>query len=242
MSGLLSTLSPGYLSPGPHKDSKFAAWAGATRAQHGIRLQRGGVRSDQRRHYIHLPFDEDAVAAEAKRFPHGTFFLYDEPDGDGAIGADEYARIYAKFVSSIRSGSATAHASPAGFVYPDSIHYIDKFYDACRARNIRIDEWRFHTDYGPSADDYEKWELDVATARDWAVARGARMVLVWACHKTVSEGDDMLDHLSKAMDMISNDNSIVEAVWWAYNRADHHNLINPDGTLTADGQLFVQLM
>lgn len=242
---LTTTLSSSFLWPGrAFKDSKFAAWSGGlVPGRHHIRLQRGKMptRADQRRHYIDLPFNDNEVVSVATRYPNGTFFLYDEPDGIGQVAVDEYAGWYARFVSKVRLGSPTARVSPAGFVYPDSIGYINTFANLCHSTNTEVNEWRLHTGFEHSDASYNQWESDVKAAVQWALGHGAPLVLGWGFDHAAN--DDMTTYLRKAMAFLSQQVSVIEAVYWAYDRNDeNHNLVNPNGNLTADGRVFVEMM
>lgn len=201
-------------------------------------FQMAGVRAC----YRTLTFDESRAKASAEEFPEHLFFFGDEPDT--YLPADVYACVYDKFVASIKSGSRSAKVSPAGFTFDNDIYgssytaYAEKFYEA---KHTPVDEWRFHRFY--SQQDYPTWEARVKEAETWSVDHGAPMVLGSFDSPGVSKDVEMRGYQWQAMEMISRESHIVEAVWWSYDWPDppelDHRLVNPDETLTEDGKSFV---
>lgn len=189
-----------------------------------------------------LKFDQPSATSAAERFPASLFFFGDEPDL--FVPADEYARAYDEFVKAIKSGSATAQVSPAGFTFANPIFgstytdYAEKFF---QAKSTRVDEWRFHFFYWPN--DYPAWEAQIKKACTWSRDHGAPMVVgsFGSPDPRLAELD-MREYQRQAMTMLAKENSIVEAVYCSFNWSDPHTLITREGKLTPDGELFLQLM
>jgi len=195
-----------------------------------------------RARYRSLDFNEAATHSLAAQFPTTLFFFGDEPNSGGnSLPADEYARVYGKFVAAIKSGSPIARVSPAGICECDTA-YADYF---VKANNSPVDEWRFHKFYWPER--YSAWETAVRNAIAWCRDHGAPMVLGSFGSPAPELAEmDMRQYQQQAMTMIAQESNIVEAVWWSFDHFNGddsgHLLVMPDGTLTKDGELFVSLM
>ncbi|WP_439621486.1 discoidin domain-containing protein [Gemmata sp.] len=200
-------------------------------------FQMAGARAGHRT----LTFSETAAKNAALQLPSSLFFFGDEPDL--LLPADEYARVYERFVEAIKSGSTSAKVSPAGFTFANSIHgsvltdYAQKFLDACHAP---VDELRFHY-FSGDPDSYANVYAPLAA---WADQHGSKRLVLGSFGMIgVSGGDDVTAALMKQMHGIKGDDRIVEAVHWSYNFGGNHRLLNVDDTaLSADGRTYLANM
>ena len=129
--------------------------------------------------------------------------------------------------------------SPAGFSEAKT-DYAEKFF---QAKDAPVDEWRFHKFYWPQS--YTGWEAAVKGAGVWSRDHGAPMVLgSFGSPADDTAGVDMRPYQRQAMMMLAQESCIVEAVWFSFDffPSGVHTLVNPDGSLTQDGDLFVNLM
>lgn len=193
-------------------------------------------------------FQVDNAFVDRNKGKHLIYIIGDEPDHDGATclyTPEEYARVFRDAVAHIRSIDPTARFSNGGFTqpnatpagYPHFTDYADRFIAAYRGltgQDPPVAEWRFHG-LAVDAATFAAWMNQAAA---WAAARGQKIFV------GSFNGPDM----AAMVDHVKNDSRIVGAAWWSYdavNRWDGspwpYALTNPDGTLNARGQQYVQV-
>jgi hypothetical protein len=240
----------------------FTAWSRAYTSG-AIQTQIFGLDVRQQRQFINWYVDDQALAF-ARANPGRLYVDGDEPDQYCATwSVNDYAGIYHDFVVAIRSADPTARVSPAGFAeanphccpgYPDvpcaeahGISYADQFYNAYVQRYgvaPPVDEWQFH-DFGVTFDagDMNGWWGRVDKEAAWSVAHGAKMFLGgWGLHGWPAKESSAAfqEHLKQAMGRLMNDPRITGAAYWSYEAwtDSPRPLINPDGSLTAEGNTY----
>jgi hypothetical protein len=205
---------------------------------------------------------DEGVLSFARANSGRLYINGDEPD-QGCIAPYDYAGIYHDFVVAVRGADPTARFSPGGFTEPNdfccplpadeqcrssmhSISYADQFYNAYVQRYgvaPPVNEWRFH-DFGISfADgDVNGWWSRVDSEAAWSVAHGANMVLgAWGFIRWEQPTSAFQEHMKQAIGRLMNDTRINGAVYWHRDRELNaaHYLVNSDGSLTPEGQTFV---
>ena len=237
----------------------FLAWSPNLRTG-PVQTQTFGADVRQARQWSQLWADQTLLNfAGANR---GQLYINaDEPD-QYCMAPQEYAVIYHDWVASIRAVDPTARVSPAGFAEPNwhccpeedracmermhSIGYADQFYNAYLQKYgvaPPVSEWRFH-DFGLSfkAGDVAGWWGRVDQLAAWSIAHGAPMVLAaWCFSGWIEPVADYQEHMKQAMGRLMRDPRIVETIYWSFERwqGENHWLANDDGSLTAEGQTFV---
>jgi len=218
---------------------------------------------DTRQDRQFAPFEVNTgVLAFARANPGRLYINGDEID-QYCVAPSEYARMYHDFVVSVREADPTARFSPSGFAEPNdhccpepvteacrwnshSVVYADEFYSAYAHRYgvaPPVNEWRFH-DFGITVGvgNVAGWWSRVDFAASWSVNHGANMVLgAWGFPGWAEPISDFREHLKQAIGLISSDPRINGAVYWTYQPWIHspHYLANEDGSLTAEGETFV---
>jgi len=126
-----------------------------------------------------------------------------------------------------------------------SIGFANDFYNAYVQRYGSpppVNEWRFH-DFGLRSPlgDLDHWWARIDREAAWSVAHGANMVLgAWGLLGWREPAPSYQEHLKQAMGRILNDPRINGAVYWSHEQwaGELHYLMNPDGTLTPEGQTY----
>ncbi len=237
----------------------FVAWSKSYRSS-PIETQIFALDPRQDRQYAEYYADEN-VLSFARANPGRLYINGDEPD-QYCMAPYDYAAIYRDFVAAVRGADPTARFSPAGVAEPNehccppgdaacqsrmhSISYADQFYKAYVQRYgvaPPVDEWRFH-DFGITfaAGDVNGWWSRVDSVAAWSVAHGANMVLgAWGFIRWEVSTSAFQEHLKQAIGRLSNDKRINGAVYWHHDRElnSAHYLVNADGSLTPEGQTFV---
>jgi len=218
--------------------------------------------AQQNRHYA--DYADERVQSFARAHPGRLYIVGDEPD-QYCTAPSDYAIWYHEFVEGVRAADPTARFSPAGFAEPNwhccplpddvpapcwtekhSISYAEQFYNAHVNRYgvpPRVDEWRFH-DFAINlpVGDVRTWWARVQREVDWSVAHGAPMVLgTWGFSGWNESLPAFQEHIKQAIGLILSDSRIKGAVYWSREPWVHspHYLMYPDGSLTAEGQTFV---
>ena len=218
---------------------------------------------DTRQDRQFAPFEANPeVLAFAKAYPGQLYINGDEID-QYCLAPSEYARMYHDFVVAVRAVDPRARFSPSGFAEPNdhccpepitdecrwnshSVVFADQFYNAYSTKYgvaPPVDEWRFH-DFGITVGvgNVAAWWARVDFAAKWSVGHGANMVLgAWGFPGWAEPISDFREHLKQAIGLISSDSRIKGAVYWTYQPWIHspHYLANDDGSLTAEGETFV---
>ena len=238
----------------------FVAWS-QSYGSGPIQTQVFALDSRQDRQYADWYADQ-SVLAFARANPGRLYIDGDEPDQFCTTPYD-YAGIYHDFVAGVRSADPTARVSPAGFAEPNyhccpppgdepcistmhSIGYADQFYNAYIQRYgvaPPVNEWRFH-DFGISfaVGDVNGWWSRIDKDAAWSVSHGANMVLgTWGFTGWREPASDFQEHMKQAIGRLMNDKRINGAVYWSYQPWIYspHYLANGDGSLTSDGETFV---
>jgi hypothetical protein len=215
----------------------------------------------QDRQYAGLTADQ-SVLSFASANPGRLYINGDEPD-QSCIASSDYAVIYHDFVAAVRGADPTARFSPAGFSEPNhyccpdpgvepcissmhSISYADQFYNAYVQRYgvaPPVNEWRFH-DFGVSfaIGDVSGWWSRVDSEAAWSVSHGANMVLgSWGFIGWSEPASALQEHLKQVIGRLMNDKRINGAAYWSYEPwvNSPHYLVNGDGSLTPEGQTYV---
>lgn len=209
------------------------------------------------------PFEADQGVLNFARSHPGQLYINGDEIDQYCVAPSEYARMYHDFVGAVRGVDPTARFSPSGFAEPNdhccpepvsdacrvsmhSINFADQFYTAYVQRYgvaPPVNEWRFH-DFGItiSVGDVAEWWARVDREASWSVAHGANMVLgAWGFPGWVQPIAAFQEQLKQAFGRIMNDERIVGAVYWTREPWIHspHYLQNGDGSLTPEGQTFV---
>lgn len=238
----------------------FVAWS-QSYIPGPIQTQIFEVDTRQDRQYAAFEVHEN-VKAFARANPGRLYINGDEPD-QYCIAPSLYADVYHDFVIAVRSADPTARVSPAGFAEPNerccpnpddnacrermhSLNYANEFYNAYVQRYKvppPVNEWRFH-DFGLSyaTGDINGWWSRIDKYAAWSVARGANMVLgAWGFLGWRESVPAYQDHMKQAMGRLMNDPRINGAAYWSYRPwvDSPRFLVNDDGSLTAEGQTFV---
>jgi hypothetical protein len=236
----------------------FVSWSESFNSS-PIETQQFALDARQSRQFA--PFSATAEVLDfARANPGRIYFDGDEPD-QWCIAPSDYAVMYHDFVVNIRSADPTARVSPAGFAEPNwhccpeedkecmqqrhGIGYATDFWNAyVRIYGVGppVNEWRFH-DFalGTALGDMDDWWYRVNRLAAWSVAHGANMVLgVWGFTGWRESDAAFQEHLKQAMGRLMNDPRINEAVYWSHEALIHsvRPLVNPDGSLTPEGQTF----
>jgi hypothetical protein len=238
----------------------FIAWS-QSHSSGPIETQNFALDARQERQWAW--YVDDNVIAFARAHPGRLYIVGDEPDQVCSRPVD-YAVVYHDFVVGIRNADPTARVSPSGFAEPNykccplpddvpapcwsqkhSIGFAEDFYNEyirLYGSPPRVDEWRFH-DFGLRSQlgDMEGWWAGIDRKATWSVAHGAKMVLgAWGLLGWREDAGPYQEHLKQAMGRIMNDSRINGAVYWALEQwaGEHHYLMNPDGSLTPEGQTY----
>ncbi len=237
----------------------FVAWS-ESYASSPIQMQTFTLDARQDRQYAEWNPDQNVLSFAAAN--RGRLYIDgDEPD-QYCITPSDYATMYHDFVAGVRGADPTARVSPAGFAEPNakccppddavckstmhSIGYADQFYNIYKQRYgvvPPVTEWRFH-DFGVSIPlgDVSGWWSRVDKDAAWSVAHGANMVLgSWGFMGWREPASDYQEHMKQAIGRILSDKRINGAVYWSYQQwlGNPHYLVNSDGSLTPEGQTFV---
>ena len=242
-------------------DKYFIAWS-QSHSSGPIQTQNFALDARQERQWAW--YVNEAVVSFARANPGRLYIVGDEPDQECARPAD-YAVIYHDFVAGIRNADPTARVSPSGFAEPNykccplpddvpapcwsekhSTGFAESFYNEyirLYGAPPRVDEWRFH-DFGLRSQlgDMDGWWAGIDRKAAWSVAHGAKMVLgAWGLLGWREPPEPYQEHLKQAMGRILNDSRINGAVYWALEQwaGEHHYLQNPDGSLTPEGQTYM---
>ncbi len=256
---LASKVSPAAGLYGVPFNKFFVAWSKSF-SSGPIQTQLFALDPRQDRQYADWWADQ-SVLSFASANPGRLYIVGDEPD-QSCMAPSEYAGIYHYFVTTVLRTDPAARFSPAGFTEPNkeccppgdeacqsrvhSIGYADQFYKAFVQRYGAaplVHEWRFH-DFGISfADgDVNGWWSRVDSEAAWSVAHGANMVLgAWGFITWEQPTSAFQDYMKQAIGRLSNDKRINGAVYWHRDRELNaaHYLENNDGSLTPEGQTFV---
>ena len=240
-------------------DKFFVAWS-KNYSSSPIQTQLFALDPRQDRQYADW-WANQSVLSFASANPGRLYIVGDEPD-QYCMAPYDYAGIYHDFVTAVRGADPTALVSPAGFTEPNdnccppgdevcrqrmhSIGYANDFYNAYVQRYgvaPRVDEWRFH-DFGIAfADgDVNGWWARVDREAAWSVAHGANMVLgAWGFIRWEQPASAFQEYFKQAMSRLMHDTRINGAVYWHRDRELNaaHYLVNSDGSLTLEGQTFV---
>lgn len=238
----------------------FVAWS-QVHSSSPIQTQTFALDARQERQWAW--YADENVVRFARANPGRLYIVGDEPDQECMRPAD-YAVIYHDFVAGVRSADPTARVSPSGFAEPNykccplpddvpapcwsekhSIGFADEFYNAYVQRYGSpppVNEWRFH-DFGLRSPlgDLDHWWARIDREAAWSVAHGANMVLgAWGLLGWREPASAYQEHLKQAMGRILNDSRINAAVYWSHEQwaGELHYLMNPDGTLTPEGQTY----
>src|SRR6266542_747464 len=239
----------------------FVAWS-QRHSSSPIQTQTFALDARQERQWAWWP--DESVLSFARANPGRLYIVGDEPD-QYCVAPSEYAGNYHDFVAGVRGVDPTARFSPAGFAEPNykccplpddvpqpcwssvhSVGYADQFYNAYVQRYgvaPRVDEWRFH-DFGLqfAAGDLDGWWSRIAMLASWSVSHGANMVLgAWGFHGWHEPTSAYQEHMKQVIGRLLNDKRISGAVYWSYEQlaGELHYLVNDDGSLTPEGQTFV---
>jgi hypothetical protein len=238
----------------------FLAWS-QNYSSSPIQTQLFAIDTRQDRQFA--PFEADVgVLAFARSHPGRIYINGDEID-QYCVAPSAYAVMYHDFVAAMRSADPTARFSPSGFAEPNdhccpepvtdacrqlkhSINFADDFYYAYVQRYGSpppVHEWRFH-DFGITigVGDVDGWWERVQREVAWSVSHGANMVLgAWGFPGWVEPMSEFQEDLKVAFGRIMNDERITGAVYWTYQPWIHsrHYLMTDDGSLTVEGQTFV---
>jgi hypothetical protein len=239
----------------------FIAWS-QSYSSGPIQTQIFAIDTRLDRQYAPWTVDE-SVLSFARANPGRLYINGDEPD-QACLAASDYAVIYHDFVVALRGADPTARVSPAGFAEPNhhccpsedvyepcwsNIHglsYAGDFYNAYVQRYgvaPPVNEWRFH-DFGLPfpVGDMDGWWSRVESEASWSVSHGANMVLgAWGFMAWRESPAAFQEHLKQAIGRLINDKRINGAVYWSYQPwiDSPHYLANEDGSLTPEGQTFV---
>ncbi len=238
----------------------FVAWS-QSYSSSPIQKQLFALDTRQNRQYSEFTVDQ-SVLSFARANPGRLYINGDEPD-QRCIAPYDYAGIYHDFVAAVRGADPTARVSPAGFTEPNyyccpppgvepclssmhSVGYADQFYNAYVQRYgvaPPVNEWRFH-DFGVSfaIGDVNGWWSRVDKEATWSVSHGANMVLgTWGFIGWSEPVSAFQEHLKQAIGRLMNDTRINEAVYWSHGPwvNSPHYLVNDDGSLTPEGQTYV---
>jgi hypothetical protein len=238
----------------------FIAWS-QSYSSSPIQTQVFALDVRQDRQYSDL-WPDQTVLSFASANPGRLYIDSDEPD-QWCITPSDYADIYHDFVAAVRGADPTARVSPAGFAEPNyhccpppgeepclstmhSIGYADQFYNAYVKRYgvaPPVNEWRFH-DFGIvfTIGDVNGWWSRVDKDAAWSVSHGANMVLgAWGFNAWSEPVSDAQEHMKQAIGRLLNDKRINGAVYWSYGPwvDSRWYLVNEDGSLTPEGQTFV---
>jgi hypothetical protein len=238
----------------------FVAWS-QSHSSSPIQTQTFSLDARQERQWAW--YADDNVVHFARANPGRLYIVGDEPDQECMRPAD-YAIIYHDFVAGVRNADPTARVSPSGFAEPNykccplpndvpapcwsekhSTGFAEEFYNAYVQRYgvaPPVNEWRFH-DFGlrSALGDMDGWWAGIDRKASWAVAHGANMVLgAWGLLGWREPASEYQEHLKQAMGRILNDSRINGAVYWSHEQwaGELHYLMNPDGTLTPEGQTY----
>ena len=241
-------------------DRFFIAWS-QSHSSSPIQTQTFALDARQERQWAW--YVNENVVNFARANPGRLYIVGDEPDQDCMRPAD-YAVLYHDFVAGIRAADPTARVSPSGFAEPNykccplpddvpapcwsekhSIGFANDFYNAYVQRYGSpppVNEWRFH-DFGLRSPlgDLDHWWARIDREAAWSVAHGANMVLgAWGLLGWREPAPSYQEHLKQAMGRILNDPRINGAVYWSHEQwaGELHYLMNPDGTLTPEGQTY----
>ena len=240
-------------------DRFFIAWS-KSYSSSPIQSQLFALDPRQDRQYADWWPDQN-VLSFASAYPGRLYIVGDEPD-QSCMDPAEYAGIYHYFVTTVRRTDPSARFSPAGFTEPNkeccppgdtacharmhSIGYADQFYNAYVQRYGTaplVHEWRFHDFAISFADgDIAGWWSRVDAQAAWSVAHGANMVVgAWGFIRWEQPSSSFQEYVKQAMGRISSDKRINGAVYWHRDRELNaaHYLMNSDGSLTPEGQTFV---
>jgi len=242
-------------------DKFFIAWS-QIGSSGPIQTQRFALDARQERQWAW--YADASVVTFARANPGRLYIVGDEPDQE-CMRPSDYAIIYHDFVAGVRSADPTARVSPSGFAEPNykccplpndvpapcwsekhSTGFANDFYNAYIARYgspPQVNEWRFH-DFGLRSQigDMDTWWAGIDRKASWSVAHGANMVLgAWGLLGWNEPAQSYQEHLKQAMGRILNDPRINGAVYWALEQwaGEIHYLQNPDGSLTLEGQTYV---
>jgi hypothetical protein len=238
-------------------DKFFVAWS-QSYSSGPIETQMFALDARQDRQYAGW-WPDQRVLSFASANPGHLYINGDEPD-QTCMAPYDYAGIYHDFVAGVRGADPTARFSPAGFAEPNhyccpgdetcssmhSITYADQFYSAYVERYgvaPPVDEWRFH-DFGlPFAiGDVNGWWSRIDQEAAWSVSHGANMVLgAWGFMTWREPASAYQEHMKQAIGRLMNDKRINGAVYWTYEPwiDSPHYLVNSDGSLTPEGQTYV---
>jgi hypothetical protein len=238
-------------------DKFFLAWS-QNHSSSPIQTQMFALDARQDRQYVDWYVDS-RVLSFARANPGRLYIIGDEPD-QWCVPAYDYAGTYHDAVAAVQGADPTARFSPAGFAEPNhyccpndepcrsmhAISYAQQFYDAYVQRYRvapPVNEWRFHN-FGLSfgAGDVSGWWWEIDQAAAWSVAHGANMVLgAWGLLGWNEPMSDHQEHMKQAIGLLMNDTRINGSVYWSYEQwaGEHHYLLNGDGSLTPEGQTFV---
>jgi hypothetical protein len=239
----------------------FVAWS-QSHSSSPIQTQTFALDARQERQWAWWP--DERTLSFARANPGRLYIVGDEPD-QYCVPTSEYAGIYHDFVAGVRAVDPTARFSPAGFAEPNykccplpddvsqpcwwnvhSVGYADQFYNAYVQRYgvaPRVDEWRFH-DFALrfATGDVDGWWSRMAMLASWSVSHGGNMVLAaWGFHAWHEPTSAYQEHMKLAIGRMMNDPSISGAVYWSFEQwaGELHYLVNDDGSLTPEGQTFV---
>jgi hypothetical protein len=237
----------------------FEAWS-QSYSSTPIRTANFAVDTRLDRQYANFTADA-TVLNFAAAHPGQLYINGDEPDQQ-CITPYDYAGIFHDFVVAVRNVDPTARFSNAGFgdpndqctpvpgePYRSSMHYTsyaDQFYNAYIQRYgvaPPISEWRFHNfAEWIAVGDVNTWWTQVQSAAAWSVAHGANMVLgSWGFIGWVEPATTYQQHLKQAMALLMDEQRINAAIYWSYELwgGYPHYLVNSDGSLTPEGQTYV---
>ncbi len=227
----------------------LAAWSSSL-TQGPIPLQVMTLDVRQSRQYTGFVADA-SVLSFAKTHPGQLYINGDEPDQQ-CVKPEDYAVLYHDWTQAIKAVDPKARFSPAGFAEPNSscsgVHstqYASQFvgaYKTMYGAEPPVSEWRFH-DFGLAHEkDVDGWWADVQAEVEWSQDHGAPMVLgSWGFISWDEPIDAYVAHLQRAITLIKREPRIVQAVWWHYdNVGTPHYLIESDGLLTAEGQIYAE--
>jgi len=241
-------------------DKFFVAWS-QSYSSSPIQTQIFALDTRQERQYADWWADQ-SVLSFARANPGRLYIDGDEPD-QYCVAPYDYAGMYHDFVAAVRGADPTARFSPAGFAEPNhyccpdpgeepcissmhSISYADQFYNAYVQRYgvaPPVNEWRFH-DFGVSfaTGDVNGWWSRVDKEAAWSVAHGANMVLgSWGFIGWREPESAFQETLKQAIGRLMNDKRINGAAYWSHGPwvNSPHYLVNGDGSLTPEGQTYV---
>jgi len=222
----------------------FFAWAQTWDGRIPVQLMTLDAR--QERQYT---CDAQSAAQFASAHPGHLYIACDEPDIhlDAWGTPSDYAVYYHNFVVHVSAADPTAKFSPAGFALTSpGLHYVEyaqAFHDAYSAlygSPPPVAEWRFHA-FICTPDNLAYWKQKVTEAAEWSVNHGAQMTLGSFGMPCATPDPDITDAMWEMYYHIKATPDIVSAVWWSSDWHEWpHTLTNPDGSLSPEGQIYIQ--